>query len=61
MALAHDHRTFGSSGGTPRQDVDPWRQIADWRRAGRTLLALLEEFATAGTAAVDWFARHLSS
>jgi fermentation-respiration switch protein FrsA (DUF1100 family) len=31
--LLHDHRTFGISGGEPRQDVDPWRQVADWRRA----------------------------
>ncbi len=31
--LLHDHRGFGSSEGQPRQDVDPWRQIADWRRA----------------------------
>ncbi|MGW4982538.1 alpha/beta hydrolase, partial [Streptomyces mirabilis] len=23
----------GSSDGLPRQDIDPWRQIADWRRA----------------------------
>ncbi len=30
--LLHDHRGFGLSGGEPRQDVDPWRQIADWRR-----------------------------
>jgi uncharacterized protein len=29
----HDHRTFGISGGEPRQDVDPWRQLADWHRA----------------------------
>src|SRR5260370_35681685 len=33
VVLLHDHRTFGTSGGEPRQDVDPWRQIADWRRA----------------------------
>jgi uncharacterized protein len=33
VVLLHDHRTFGHSGGEPRQDVDPWRQIADWRRA----------------------------
>jgi cephalosporin-C deacetylase-like acetyl esterase len=33
VVLLHDHRGFGSSGGEPRQDVDPWRQIADWRRA----------------------------
>jgi uncharacterized protein len=32
VVLLHDHRTFGSSGGEPRQDVDPWRQVADWRR-----------------------------
>lgn len=31
--LLHDHRGFGNSGGEPRGDVDPWRQIADWRRA----------------------------
>jgi len=31
--LLHDHRGFGSSGGQPRHDVDPWQQIADWRRA----------------------------
>jgi uncharacterized protein len=33
IVLLHDHRTFGVSDGEPRQDVDPWRQIADWRRA----------------------------
>lgn len=33
VVLLHDHRNFGSSGGEPRGDVDPWRQIADWRRA----------------------------
>jgi uncharacterized protein len=33
VVLVHDHRGFGSSGGEPRHDVDPWRQIADWRRA----------------------------
>src|SRR5712671_4408467 len=33
VVLLHDHRTFGISDGEPRQDVDPWRQIADWRRA----------------------------
>ncbi len=31
--LVHDHRGFGASGGCPRQDVDPWRQVSDWRRA----------------------------
>ncbi|GAA4701532.1 alpha/beta hydrolase [Pseudonocardia yuanmonensis] len=33
VVLLHDHRGFGASDGAPRQDVDPWRQIADWRRA----------------------------
>jgi cephalosporin-C deacetylase-like acetyl esterase len=33
VVLHHDHRTFGISGGEPRQDVDPWRQVADWHRA----------------------------
>jgi uncharacterized protein len=31
--LVHDHRGFGDSGGLPRQDVNPWQQITDWRRA----------------------------
>ncbi|MFF4764629.1 alpha/beta hydrolase [Streptomyces sp. NPDC001292] len=33
VVLLHDHRNFGASDGTPRQDVDPWQQITDWRRA----------------------------
>ena len=33
VVLVHDHRSFGASDGRPRQDVDPWQQIADWRRA----------------------------
>jgi uncharacterized protein len=33
VVLLHDHRNFGASDGEPRHDVDPWRQIADWRRA----------------------------
>lgn len=33
VVLVHDHRGFGASDGTPRGDVDPWVQIADWRRA----------------------------
>lgn len=33
VVLLHDHRNFGASDGTPRQDIDPWCQIADWRRA----------------------------
>jgi fermentation-respiration switch protein FrsA (DUF1100 family) len=33
VVLVHDHRNFGSSDGAVRHDIDPWRQIADWRRA----------------------------
>ncbi|MFG2731553.1 alpha/beta hydrolase [Streptomyces canus] len=33
VVLIHDHRSFGASDGEPRNDADPWRQIADWRRA----------------------------
>jgi uncharacterized protein len=33
VVLVHDHRSFGASDGAPRFDVDPWVQIADWRRA----------------------------
>lgn len=32
VVLVHDHRNFGVSGGEPRGDIDPWQQIADWRR-----------------------------
>jgi fermentation-respiration switch protein FrsA (DUF1100 family) len=33
VVLVHDHRNFGASDGMPRNDIDPWVQIADWRRA----------------------------
>jgi pimeloyl-ACP methyl ester carboxylesterase len=33
VVLVHDHRGFGASSGSPRYDIDPWVQIADWRRA----------------------------
>jgi fermentation-respiration switch protein FrsA (DUF1100 family) len=33
VVLLHDHRNFGASDGAERCDVDPWQQIADWRRA----------------------------
>jgi len=32
IVIVHDHRGFGLSGGEQRGDIDPWRQIADWRR-----------------------------
>jgi fermentation-respiration switch protein FrsA (DUF1100 family) len=40
--LLHDHRNFGSSDGALRHDIDPWRQIADWRRAISFLESLPE-------------------
>jgi hypothetical protein len=40
VVLVHDHRGFGLSGGEPRGDIDPWQQIADWRRAISFLEAL---------------------
>lgn len=42
VVLLHDHRSFGSSDGTLRHDIDPWRQIADWRRAISCLESLPE-------------------
>jgi len=33
VVLVHDHRGFGASDGSTRYDIDPWVQIADWRRA----------------------------
>lgn len=32
-ALIFDYRHFGESDGTPRQHIDPWKQIADYRSA----------------------------
>ena len=31
--LLYDHRTWGASGGLPRHDLDPWRQVEDMRTA----------------------------
>lgn len=31
--LAYDHRNWGRSGGWPRGETDPWRQVADLREA----------------------------
>jgi alpha-beta hydrolase superfamily lysophospholipase len=31
--LVYDHRNFGASEGEPRQEVDPWGQVWDFRRA----------------------------
>ncbi|CAD0187189.1 Quorum-quenching protein AidA [Ruegeria sp. THAF57] len=32
VVTVHDHRGFGLSGGVVRGDIDPWQQIADWKR-----------------------------
>jgi fermentation-respiration switch protein FrsA (DUF1100 family) len=42
VVLLHDHRNFGASDGGVRHDIDPWRQIADWRRAISFLESLPE-------------------
>jgi fermentation-respiration switch protein FrsA (DUF1100 family) len=31
--LAFDNRNFGASEGTPRQEIDPWAQVGDYRDA----------------------------
>jgi fermentation-respiration switch protein FrsA (DUF1100 family) len=31
--LVYDHRNFGASDGEPRQEIDPWGQVWDYRRA----------------------------
>lgn len=31
--LVYDHRNLGASGGLPRQEIDPWRQVLDTRHA----------------------------
>ena len=32
-ALVFDNRCFGASGGEPRQEIDPWQQVRDYRHA----------------------------
>ena len=31
--LVYDNRNFGASGGIPRQEIDPWQQVRDYRHA----------------------------
>jgi fermentation-respiration switch protein FrsA (DUF1100 family) len=33
VVLVYDHRNFGASDGQPRQEIDPWQQVRDWRDA----------------------------
>src|SRR3954453_17102927 len=42
-ALVYDNRNLGASGGQPRQEIDPWAQVRDYRHAitfARTLTAV---------------------
>ena len=32
-ALVFDNRNFGASDGEPRQEIDPWQQVRDYRDA----------------------------
>jgi fermentation-respiration switch protein FrsA (DUF1100 family) len=32
-AIVFDHRNFGASDGEPRQEIDPWEQLRDYRHA----------------------------
>ena len=32
-ALVYDNRNFGASDGEPRQEIDPWAQVRDYRTA----------------------------
>lgn len=33
VVLAYDNRNFGDSDGLPRQEIDPWQQVRDYRHA----------------------------
>ncbi len=33
VSLLFDHRNFGASDGAPRQEINPWQQIEDYRHA----------------------------
>jgi fermentation-respiration switch protein FrsA (DUF1100 family) len=32
-SVVFDHRNFGASDGRPRQEIDPWEQVSDYRAA----------------------------
>ena len=32
-SIVFDNRNFGASDGEPRQEIDPWRQVRDYRDA----------------------------
>ncbi|CAN5430197.1 alpha/beta hydrolase [soil metagenome] len=33
VVLVYDHKNFGDSDGEPRQELDPWQQVRDYRHA----------------------------
>ena len=35
-SLVFDNRNFGASDGEPRQEIDPWRQVRDYRDPSRS-------------------------
>ncbi|MEP7025441.1 MAG: alpha/beta hydrolase [Actinomycetota bacterium] len=41
-ALVYDNRNFGASDGEPRQEIDPWAQVRDYRHAITYALGLPE-------------------
>lgn len=41
-ALVFDNRNFGASDGEPRQEIDPWQQIRDYRHAITYAMTLSE-------------------
>ncbi|MFN8110996.1 MAG: alpha/beta hydrolase [Thermoleophilia bacterium] len=41
-SLVFDHRNFGASDGEPRQEIDPWAQVRDYRHAITHALTLPE-------------------
>ena len=45
-ALVYDNRNFGDSDGTPRQEIDPWAQVRDYRHAITYATTLPETDAT---------------
>jgi fermentation-respiration switch protein FrsA (DUF1100 family) len=45
-ALVYDNRNFGDSDGTPRQEIDPWAQVRDFRHAITYATTLSETDAT---------------
>jgi fermentation-respiration switch protein FrsA (DUF1100 family) len=46
--LVYDHRGFGASDGEPRQEIDPARQLSDWRDALTFIERMPEIDAAAG-------------